>query len=265
MAAAAARAREGGAAEAAGAHPSGWRTLADVHDAMAAAVPSLAPVKDAARGGAFRIGGARVPREPHRYSGRTAMKAPRHMHEPPPPVDPDAPFTFSMEGYQGRPPGSLASHFHAPGWNSVQALNRFQEEVGGPLRGGDPGVRLVEPSDEGAFHLEGEAPDPFRPREGKWRVIPLHHCFGSEELSVLSPGIAERAPEPYVALGPEDAQALGLDEGEVVAVTVEATSRDLPLRILAHLPRGCAGLPGGIPGMEGPVPELRIGIERTRP
>jgi NADH-quinone oxidoreductase subunit G len=123
----------------------------------------------------------------------------------------------------------------------------------------------VEPSDEGAFHLEGEAPDPFRPREGKWRVIPLHHCFGSEELSVLSPGIAERAPEPYVALGPEDAQALGLDEGEVVAVTVEATSRDLPLRILAHLPRGCAGLPGGIPGMEGPVPELRIGIERTRP
>ena len=27
----------------------------------------------------------------------------------------------------------------------MQALNKFQEEIAGPLRGGDPGVRLIEP------------------------------------------------------------------------------------------------------------------------
>ena len=31
------------------------------------------------------------------------------------------------------------SRLWAPGWNSVQAITKFQEEIGGPLRGGDPG------------------------------------------------------------------------------------------------------------------------------
>ena len=53
-----------------------------------------------------------------------------------------------MEGYQGQPPAPLIPRFWAPGWNSVQALNKFQEEVGGPLRGGDPGRRLIEPAAE---------------------------------------------------------------------------------------------------------------------
>ena len=55
-----------------------------------------------------------------------------------------------MEGYYGEhTPPPLIPRFWAPGWNSVQALTRFQEEVNGPLRGGDPGRRLIEPSERG--------------------------------------------------------------------------------------------------------------------
>ncbi len=106
-------------------------------------VPAIAPPAD------FRMVGQKIPRQPHRYSGRTAMTANVDVHEPQPPDDPDSPLAFSMEGYDGQPPPALLPAFWAPGWNSVQALNKFQIEVGGPLRGGDPGRRLIEPASRG--------------------------------------------------------------------------------------------------------------------
>ncbi len=90
--------------------------------------------------------GQKIPREPHRYSGRTAMHANVSIHEPEQPHDPDTALAFSMEGYPGHPPPPLIPRFWAPGWNSIQALNKFQDEVGGPLSGGDPGERLIEPA-----------------------------------------------------------------------------------------------------------------------
>ncbi len=75
------------------------------------------------------------------------MTANIDVHEPQPPDDPDAPLAFSMEGYPGDPPPALLGRYWAPGWNSVQAINKFQTEVCGPLRGGDLGRRLVEPED----------------------------------------------------------------------------------------------------------------------
>jgi len=35
-----------------------------------------------------------------------------------------------MEGYEGMPPSSLIQRFWYPAWNSVQAVNKFQKEVG---------------------------------------------------------------------------------------------------------------------------------------
>ena len=39
-------------------------------------------------------------------------------------------------------------------------------------------------------------------------LLPLYHIFGSEELSLSAPGVAELAPKPYVALNAEDAKRL---------------------------------------------------------
>ena len=74
------------------------------------------------------------------------MHANVSIHEPEQPHDPDTALAFSMEGYPGHPPPPLIPRFWAPGWNSIQALNKFQDEVGGPLSGGDPGERLIEPA-----------------------------------------------------------------------------------------------------------------------
>ncbi|MGD8360868.1 MAG: NADH-quinone oxidoreductase subunit NuoG [Gemmatimonadota bacterium] len=238
--------------------PDQWRTLRDVQEALARDVPALAAILDAFPDPDFRVAGARVPRELHRYSGRTAMRAHSEIHEPAPPPDPDSPLSFSMEGYLAMPPPKLASEFWSPGWNSVQALNRFQEEVGGPLRGGPAGVRVLEPSGSVAFRKSGSVPRPFEPRNRqdgggedgrKWRVVPLHHCFGSEELSVLSAGVAQRAPDPYVALAPEDAEELGVGSGSPLTVELDGVRETLPVRLWPGLIRGCMGLPFGLPGV----------------
>ena len=225
-----------------------WQTLDDVVAALATEVSELAPVTGVAPPASFRINGQKVPRQPARYSGRTAMLANINVSEPKPPDDPDSPLSFSMEGTSIQPPGALVSHFWAPGWNSIQALNKFQDEIAGPLRGGDPGRRLIEPGGRVSGSDLGDAPAAFSPRSDDWLLVGIHHIFGSEELSVLTPGIAERAPQPYLALGPDDAGSLGVENDEQVVLELAGTAWTRPLRILPSLPPGVAGLPVGVSG-----------------
>ncbi|MCL7455125.1 MAG: NADH-quinone oxidoreductase subunit NuoG, partial [Anaerolineae bacterium] len=197
-----------------------WQNLDEVLAAMVEGMPQLQGAMDAAPSGDFRLLGQKVPRQSHRYSGRTAIDAHVDVSEPGPPADPDAPLAFSMEGYEGQPPAALIPRFWAPGWNSVQALNKFQQEVGGPLRGGDAGQRLLEPEEDGEVHYLDGVPPAFEPREGEWLSIPVYHIFGSEALSMMAPRIASLAPSPYLALNRDDAKALAVEEGKLVHVEI---------------------------------------------
>lgn len=103
-----------------------WTQLDHVIDAAVAALPQLAGIKDAAPDATFRIRGQKLAREPHRYSGRTAMRANISVHEPRQPQDKDTMFAFSMEGNnQPSAPRSQIPFARAPGWNSPQAWNKF--------------------------------------------------------------------------------------------------------------------------------------------
>jgi NADH-quinone oxidoreductase subunit G len=227
-----------------------WATLDDVGSALAAAMPVFAPLPEIAPPAEFRIAGLRIARQPGRYSGRTSMNAAVNVHEQPPPEDVDSPLAFSMEGYQGQqPPAPLIPRFWAPGWNSVQALNKFQEEIGGPLRGGDPGRRLIEPPQDAEGDYFAAAPHYQAPSAGEYLFVPAHHIFGSEELSVLSAGIASLAPQPYAGLNPDDAQRASLAAGREVQVSVMGWSGRLPVRIIDTLPPGLVALPVGLAGM----------------
>ncbi len=223
-----------------------WGALDDIAAALARELPVFEPVLKIAPPASFRIAGEKIPRKPHRYSGRTAVQANITVHEPKPPDDPDSPLAFSMEGYQGQPPPPLITRFWAPGWNSVQALNKFQSEAGGPLRGGDPGQRLIEPSPVERISYFIEHWTATAAREGELLVAPLHHIFGSEELSVLSSGVAERSPRPYLALNPDDAGAWRVNEGEEIDLVLNGAVYRLPVRFHRSAPRGVAGLPVGL-------------------
>jgi NADH-quinone oxidoreductase subunit G len=228
-----------------------WQTLDDISMAMVEAIPALGPVLDVAPPHTFRIAGQKIPRQPQRYTARTAMHANVDVNEPEPPDDPDSPLAFSMEGFEGHPPPPLIPHYWAPHWNSVQSLNKFQEEIAGPLRGGDPGQRLIEPAEVETIPYFERVPAAFQPQEGQWLIVPIHHIFGSEELSVFTPGVEELAPEPYLALHPDAARVLEAEEGSEVTLDVEGVIYRLPLKIMPSLPRGVAGLPVGLPGLPG--------------
>jgi NADH-quinone oxidoreductase subunit G len=241
--------------EVAGRHEgSTWHSLDDLMAALAAAIPSLAAIPEAAPPADFRLADQKIPRQPPRYSGRTAMTAHRSVYEPQPPTDLDAPLAFSMEGYSGQPPASLIPFIWAPGWNSPQALNKFQSEVGGPLQSGDPGIRLIEPASEGHRAFFQAIPDEFVHRDGMQLLVPIHHIFGSEALSMLAPAVAQRSPEPYVAVNRDAAVALGIKAHDAVDLHIGDTSYRLPARLDLQLPQGVIGLPTGLPGVA-PVKE----------
>jgi NADH-quinone oxidoreductase subunit G len=77
-------------------------------------------------------------------------------------------------------------------------------------------------------------------------IVPLSHNLGSEELSVLSPAIAARAPQRYLSVNDDDAGRLAISDGEEVELRVGGNIHYLPVKIRHALPKGIAGLPVGL-------------------
>ena len=239
-----------------GKRPVDWTQLDQVTEACATANPALAGIRDAAPKASFRIKGLKLAREPHRYSGRTSLRAQLSVHEPRAPQDADSPFAFSMEGYAGSAePRQQVPFAWSPGWNSPQAWNKFQDEVGGQLRAGDPGVRLI----EAAGGLDW-FPVPARRAAPGFVAVPLYHLYGSEELSARAAPVQTQIPAPYLLLARAEAARLGLAEGATVALAAGDTRVVARLRLSDSLADGLVGLPAGLPGM----PPVIAGLDITR-
>ena len=245
------------AAQAAGRNDLGFDQVDAVSAACAAANPALAGMAEAAPGAGYRTNAQqRIARMTHRASGRTAQYADLSVHEPKSPVDGQTPFAYSMEGGNGAQPGALIPYVWSPGWNSNQSLFKFQQEVGGPLLGGDGGVRLLDPKPRnGGNGLAGRFREPPAAvaAKGRLRLTPLHPVFGSEELSSHSPPIAERSGRPEVLLHPKDAAALGLEAGQGAQINGSAA---LAVRIEPGMALGCAAVTLGMAGGPKALPGL---------
>jgi NADH-quinone oxidoreductase subunit G len=228
--------------------------------ACAKAIPALSELQQLQPDTGLRIGGMKFPRMTHRYSGRTAMRADISVHEPKQPVDSDSSLAYTMEGVpmpvltqanltknkerqQAHPPLPFAWY---PGWNSNQAIAKFHQEVEGCVGGPAGGVRLIAPTQNAAinwFEPRSKLQPASQPADGGLLVTPRLQLFGSEELSNLSAPIIERSPAIYLYLHPEDALSQGLDEGDLVTLTLSDQQWDLPLQIDHSLTRGVVQIP----------------------
>jgi NADH-quinone oxidoreductase subunit G len=237
------------------------RHFRDLASACAEAIPALAGIASLASG----QNTAKIPRQPHRYSGRTAMFANIKVSEPPPPPDSETPFAFSMEGDTVLKWPALAPFAWAPGWNSNQAINKFQDEVGGYLHGGDPGIRLIEAS--GTLPWFDQMPLAFVREPGFWQLIRLPNIFASEELSAHSPPIAERFPDAGVLINPHDAEMLALDDGDRVEIVhgQEMAPLTAPIRIDETLPAGLLGITAGLPLFQNLQNGARVALRKAEP
>ncbi len=161
------------------------------------------------------IAGMKVPRQSHRYSGRTAMIANINVHEPKQPQDTDSILSFSMEGVSPLKDATILGSSWAPAWNSNQSITKFQDEVNGELKQCHTGSLLFERSESGDYlapSIEGNAD-----AQGL-AVTQAFQIFGSDELSAHTHTVQERMTGPYVSLAPADAEALGVASGDSVSL-----------------------------------------------
>lgn len=206
------------------------------------------PIKFLAPTADYRIGTQKIPRASHRFSGRTAMNANVNVHEPKPPIDPDSPLSFTMEGYHGQPPAADTPFFWAPGWNSVQSINKYQIEVGGPLHGGNPGKRLIEPGKNGnvisinSNETRGNS---------EFMVMPIYHIYGSDELSALSPPLAQRIPAASISINESVLAKKGQQGAQTITINYKNENITLPVCINNSLPENVLLMPYGFKETQG--------------
>lgn len=217
---------------------------------LEAALPQFQGISKVALPHDYTIHGERIPREPHRYSGRTAMSANRNVSEPKPLQDDDSPLSSTMEGYKSNPPSSAIPFFWAPGWNSVQSVAKYQEEPGGALRGGDPGIRMFHDKAVEKSVFSKDMPEPFKQRAEKWLLLPQYHVLGSGELSIYTKALEELSPEPFIAISKQDAVELKVNNGDKLKLIFEDKSNELPIKIQEEMCDGVALVSAGLQGME---------------
>ncbi|MGL4269893.1 MAG: molybdopterin-dependent oxidoreductase, partial [Plesiomonas sp.] len=229
-----------------------WTHFDVVSKLCAQAVPALANLTAVAPKADFRIRSLKLARSPHRYSGRTASRANISVHEPRVPQDADTPFAFSMEGYSGsKELYSEIPFVWSPGWNSPQAWNKYQDKVGGRLKAGDPGLRLITPQLHEPSRLQPYPSHIKTVNAGTdgYQVVGQYHIFGSEELSQRAGVIQSRTPVATMGLSESDAQKLAINEGTLLSFSWEKNYFRLPARIDKHLMAGVVTLPVGFAGI----------------
>ncbi|CAI9120037.1 NADH-quinone oxidoreductase subunit NuoG [Brytella acorum] len=212
-----------------------WETLDQAVAATAAGVPAFARIVEAAPKADYELEGEHIRSQTHRVSGRTAIRANISVRDIPPPTSPDTPLKSDMEGtYTTDMPATLIPFYQVPGWNSVQSLNKFQQEIGGELRGGDVGVRVI--GERGTAGYAGVAPARMALRENEVLLLPEYRAFGTGETSMWSDPIKARATEAVIRVGGDAPVAR-------VSIQIGAEVFDVPAVNDPALPLGVALCP----------------------
>jgi NADH-quinone oxidoreductase subunit G len=191
------------------------------------------------------------------------MHANIQVSEPKPPQDPDSPFSYSMEGFHGKPPSPLIPYFWSPGWNSQQSINKFQIEVGGPLQGGDPGVRLIEPTENAPVWYFKSLPAEQKEKMSQLVAEPGYHIFGSEELSRRAGGIAERIPGPYLGVSPATAEKAGWKEGDRISLEMDGESYEVKLKLIEGMAAETVLVPLSLDPLPAYISDKNVNIKKA--
>ncbi|QIQ41761.1 MAG: NADH-quinone oxidoreductase subunit NuoG [Buchnera aphidicola (Microlophium carnosum)] len=225
-----------------------WFNLDDVVDSYSKKYSIFKQIKIKELNSNFRVHGQKIARSPIRSSGRTALRADINVHEPCQPKDVNSMFAFSMEGYNQ--PNASISHIPFawfPGWNSPQAWNKFQKEVGKNLISGDSGIHIFK-KNKSKVDVYEKLISNNSIKENYWNIIPYYHLFGNEELTQYSLTIQENIPLEYALISLKDSLKLGLKKHSIVEFNCLNTDYRLTIQLSKYLNEKQIGLPIGRKG-----------------
>jgi len=226
-----------------------WKTYDDVVSSLINELPIFSKLKEYMPDADFRMFNAKIPRQSRRYSGRTAMNAKNSVSETKISEDADSPMAFSMEGLQEHPASSLVPFYWTPGWNSVQAMYDYLDEPNGSMKGGDPGIRLIEPNTGNKFSWFNKNSQVIELEKDELFIVPVYTIFGSEELSSTGSAIAQRIKRPFVFLNQKDVEKFGAKEDDFIQLEISNNKLNFKIKIENSLKQGLAGVSVNLPGM----------------
>ncbi|NIH40994.1 MAG: NADH-quinone oxidoreductase subunit NuoG [Buchnera aphidicola (Periphyllus aceris)] len=182
-------------------------------------IPFLENIKKASPRASFRVFGQKVPRSPHRSSGRTSLRADIDVHEIKQSNDKDSMFSFSMEGSSTyKKYTSLIPFVWSPEWNSSQGLHKFQKEVSGSLLAGNPGKILFQKNEKKKINYFHDSPGVFV-KNKNLIIVPYYLLFGTEEMSQYSDLIKKKIKPSYLLINPLDAKRFNISNKKKVTFT----------------------------------------------
>jgi NADH-quinone oxidoreductase subunit G len=219
-----------------------WEHFDDIVTSFTESYPFFIKVKEDIPDSGFRYFNEKIARQASRFSGRTSMNANVSVSEPKPPQDDDSPLVFSMEGYKGQSSSYFVPYYWSPGWNSVQAMNKYMDQPDGSLKDGNPGVLLFGKQIDPLPDFFRNIPDPFTPEKGKLLVVPVYLFFGSEELSSNGRSISPLIPEQLILINEKERNGLRITEDDAIKLTINKININAIIKTDNTIPDGIAGL-----------------------
>src|SRR5690606_32868510 len=120
-------------------------------------------------------------------------------------------------------------------------INKFQDEIGGHLKGGDPGLLLLK--EKSGNNLAYDLPT-FE--ELALTAVSQARIFDSCELSVLSSALAQRADVRVAMMSTATAESYALSDGDLIKVKVGDSVVSLPLVIDSRMPDKLVTIPDDV-------------------
>ena len=219
-------------------------TLTELTQVCSESISGCLGLADLTPGQSFNVAGMKVPRQQHRYSGRTAMRADVNVHEPRQEQDEEGIMTYSMEGVPALRDSTIFNTPWAGGWNSNQSVFKFQKHTGAALKQAENGHCLIQ--NTVSKKIWSEPGKKGKKAAGGFQIFPLYHLFGSEELTARTDAIKEKATSAYIALNNTDAEKLGLQASDGVSVE---NNGSVPYIIRSSIKAGTVGIPVGLSGL----------------
>jgi len=129
-------------------------------------------------------------------------------------------------------------------------VNKYLDEPNGSLKGGDPGIRLIEPASESNNSWSEIHSGTDKIKKDEWLIIPVYQIFGSEELSSKGSAIRQRIKEPFVYLNTLDSELIGVKEKDFFQLEILDFKLKAEVKIDNSIKQGIAGLSVNLPDMK---------------
>ncbi len=194
--------------------------------------------------------GFHLARQTIRATGRAAVNAVAEVREKQPSQDHDSPYQFSPEGASSLPDQPPAYLWH-PGWNSNESLNRFQEEINGPIRGSHPGILILERTSPEPTLEAIQPQDLLRHNnlalaDGQLQLLADYNIFRDEELSSYVDVIQQRAPQAAIKMNIAQIRQVDCEGATKLKIKTNTGSCILPLSIEESVPDNTALIPANL-------------------